>query len=156
MTGLNNLKLVSAKQERANANPQASRRQKFAAKISEQIKLAQAQLGGTRYQPVKLKRVLDAESGVTSLHEVPKRIKAWWWSSGSGKFNITLRYGAKVLEISKGKNAIETGGIAEVISTLELIKLAVEKGDLDRQIEELRGVVSAGFKRKLQKGKAQI
>ena len=62
-----------------------------------------------------------------------------------GKTCITLRYGAKVLEISKGKNAIETAGVAEVITSLQLLKAAVDAGELDAQMEALSGAVAEAF-----------
>ena len=70
---------------------------------------------------------------------------AWWWTADNGKTCITLRYGAKVLEISKGKNAIETAGVAEVITSLQLLKAAVDAGELDVQMEALSGALVEGF-----------
>ena len=46
-----------------------------------------------------------------------------------------MKYGAKTLELMKGKNSVEVSNDAELIQTLELIKKAVESGELDQQIE---------------------
>ena len=50
-----------------------------------------------------------------------------------------------MLEISKGKNAIETAGLAEVITSLQLLKAAVDAGELDAQMEALSGALFDGF-----------
>ena len=43
------------------------------------------------------------------------------------------------------KNAIETAGVAEVITSLQLLKAAVDAGELDAQMEALSGAVAEGF-----------
>jgi len=45
----------------------------------------------------------------------------------------------------EGKNAIETDSIAEVITTLQVIRSAVDSGELDKRIEAVMGQVKAGF-----------
>lgn len=74
-----------------------------------------------------------------------KRLKPWWWSSDNGKMCITVRYGARTLEVVDGKNAIETENIAGVITTLEVLRTAVDAGELDARIEAVSGLVKAGF-----------
>jgi hypothetical protein len=56
----------------------------------------------------------------------------------SGKTCITIRYGAKPLELQVGLNAVETSGIEMVITTLQVIKTAVEVGawTRDRGIDQ--------------------
>jgi hypothetical protein len=60
---------------------------------------------------------------------------------------VQLRYGAKVLDFAKGKNAIEVANESELVSVLETLKKAVESGELDAQIEAVSAVVRKGFKR---------
>ena len=48
-----------------------------------------------------------------------------------------MRYGARVLEIIDGKDAIQADSIAEVISTLQVLRGAVDAGELDKRIEAL-------------------
>jgi hypothetical protein len=129
-SGLNALKLVASKRQQGTS-PQQARRLKLSNKLEEQIQLAKAQQAGTEFAPTKLRVVHDELTGLSSKAQVPKKIKPWWWTADNGKTCITLRYGARVVEISKGKNAIETGGIAEVITSLQILKAAVEAGDLD-------------------------
>jgi hypothetical protein len=76
---------------------------------------------------------------------VPKKIKPWWWTDDTGKLCITVRYGARTLEIVEGKNAIETDSIADVITSLQVIRTAVDSGELDKRIDAVMGQAKAGF-----------
>ena len=58
---------------------------------------------------------------------------------------ITVRYGARTLDVVEGKNAIETDTIAGVITTLEVLRAAVDAGELDARIEAVSGLVKAAF-----------
>ena len=136
MSGLNSLKLVSASQKNM-AGPMELKRKKLSAKLQEQIQLAKAQQSGASYAPAVVRTVKDPVTGESKRVERPKKIKPWWWQNENGKTCITVRYGAKPLELAKGQNAVETSGIAEVITTLQIIKTAVEAGDLDAQIQAL-------------------
>ena len=144
MSGLSALKLVQAKRQAASS-PQHARRQKLSSKLAEQIQLAKAQQAGTEFSPVRVRMVKDEATGQSRQVEVPKQLKPWWWTDQRGKLCITVRYGARTLEIVDGKNAIETDSIAEVITTLQVIRTAVDTGELDRRIEAVMGQVKAGF-----------
>ena len=144
MSGLSALKLVQAKREKASS-PQHARRQKLSTKLAEQIQLAKARQAGTEFSPVRVRTVKDEATGQSRQVEVPKQLKPWWWTDERGKLCITVRYGARTLEIVEGKNAIETDSIAEVITTLQVIRSAVDSGELDKRIEAVMGQVKAGF-----------
>ena len=109
--------------------------------------MAKAIQAGTEFVPVKIRSVRDQETGETRKVEVPKRLKPWWWTSENGKLCITVRYGARTLEVIEGKNAIETENIAGVITTLEVLRTAVDAGELDARIESISGLVKAGFEK---------
>ena len=144
MSGLNALKLVQAKREKG-ASPQHARRQKLSTKLAEQIQLAKAQQSGTEFSPVRVRTVKDEATGQSRKVEVPKKLKPWWWTDDTGKLCITVRYGARTLEIVEGKNAIETDSIADVIASLQVIRSAVDSGELDKRIDAVMGQVKAGF-----------
>ena len=76
---------------------------------------------------------------------MPKRIKPWWFTAQNGKACLVVRYGSKTLEIAQGKTAIELDKPDELIHTLEMIKTAVEAGELDTQIERAAGLLKEGF-----------
>ena len=144
MSGLSALKLVQAKREKGTS-PQHARRQKLSTKLAEQIQLAKAQQSGTEFSPVRLRTVKDEATGMNRKVEVPKKLKPWWWTDDKGKLCITVRYGARTLEIVEGKNAIETDSIADVITSLQVIRTAVDSGELDKRIDAVMGQVTAGF-----------
>lgn len=144
MSGLSALKLVTSKRQQGNS-PQFARRQKLSSKLDEQIQLAKAQQSGAEFSTVKTRTVKDEATGESRKVEVPKKLKPWWWTGENGKLCITVRYGARTLEIVEGKNAIETDSIADVITSLQVIRTAVDTGELDKRIEAVTNKVKDGF-----------
>ena len=131
-TLLSTLKLVSATRS-THISPVMQRRQKLITKIDEQIEMAQAAANGTEFKPTKFKNVVNAE-GVTEYKQVAKKVRAWYWKNDAGKWNLVVRYGARIIELSKGKNSIELLSEADVIPTLELLKTIISNGELDDAI----------------------
>jgi len=116
-------------------------------RIWEQIELAKCQAAGTQFIQTKFRSVKDAETGLRRQVEIPKRIKSWVFTTDGGKSAIAVRYGARVLELAKGKFAVEVASPAQLIPTLELIKAAIDAGELDEQLEATAGSVKANFRR---------
>jgi len=143
MSTLNALKLSAAKKS-LNTTPVVHRRNKLGKKLWEQIQLAQAHLAGKQFTTTRFQTVRD-EDGVRRSVEVPKRVRAWWWNSDNGKIALNVRYGARVVELAKGKSTIEVAAPTDLIPTLELIKKAVEAGELDAQIESASIKLRDGF-----------
>jgi hypothetical protein len=102
-SSISNLKLTAAK-KRQHISPTVLRRYKMSRRIWEQIELARCQAAGTHYTPTKFRTVRDAETGLRRQVEVPKRIKSWVFTTDGGKTAIAVRYGARVLELAKGKS----------------------------------------------------
>jgi len=146
MSTLNSLKLVASKKNRS-LSPVAHRRNKLAAKIHEQIELCEAQRSGGVYAPRRLRTVVDRHTGERKTVEAVKRVKEWFWISDTGKINLAVRYGSKVLELAKGKNAIELASGDELIAALQALKTATLAGELDAAIEAASGALRAGFKK---------
>jgi hypothetical protein len=138
-TLLSTLKLVSATRA-THISPVMQRRQKLITKIDEQIEMAQAAANGTVFTSTKFKNIVNAE-GVTEYKQVAKKVRAWYWKNDAGKWNLVVRYGARVIELSKGKNSIELLSEAEVIPTLELLKTIISNGELDEAIKSVSKVV---------------
>lgn len=146
MSALTSLKLVAAKKP-TNIPPVVIRRNKLSAKLWEQIELARGQATGKPFVVIKNRTVTDTDTGLRKTVEIPKRLRPWWWMSDTGKVCVSIRYGSKVLELSKGKSAVEVSSPDDLIKTLETVRGAVEAGDLDAQIEAASGSLKAGFKR---------
>lgn len=147
MNTLASLKLVAAKRP-TDIPPVVKRRNRLIAKIWEQTELAKSALDGKAYVSLHMRTVKDLETGDVRRVETPKRIKAWWFTADNGKVCLSVKYGAKILELAKGKSAIEVGSMAELIPTLDTLKAAVAAGDLDVQMESASGSLRAGFAKK--------
>ena len=62
--------------------------------------------------------------------------KPWLAASPEhGKVYISLRYGTRMLELSKGKSAIEVGEMKQLVPVIEALKRAAAAGELDAQID---------------------
>lgn len=143
MSTLASLKLVAAKKP-TNHSPVVQRRNKLSSKVFEQIHLARAKSAGETYAPTKNKTVTNTD-GDRVVVTVPKRIKPWWFVAENGKCCIAVRYGAKVIEIAKGKTAIEVASSDALIEALEAVNAAVLTGELDAQIEAVSGQIRSAF-----------
>ena len=56
--------------------------------------------------------------------------------SVDGKINLVVRYGSKLLEFAKGKNAIGLASQTEVADVLAKVLEAAELGELDALIDK--------------------
>jgi hypothetical protein len=143
MATLASLKLVAAKKP-SNLPPVVHRRNKLSSKVYEQIQLARSQNEGTAFSPTRTKTITNAEGQRVQLTQ-PKRVKPWWFVAESGKCCVSIRYGSKVLELAKGKTAIEVASASALIDALEAVNAAVIAGELDGQIEAASGQLRSAF-----------
>ena len=146
MSTLNTLKLVTA------VKPQhmpevVKRRYKLGNKLWEQIQLARSQFLNEPFSLTKMKTVKNIDTGISETIAVNKRIRPWWFNSDTGSLCFSIKYGTKTIELAKGKPSIEVTTKEELISTLELVKLAVEAGELDQQIDQASGALRSNFKK---------
>ena len=144
MSVLSNLKLVAVKKPR-NMPAIVVRRNKLSSKLWEQIQLAKSQLEGTPFVVTKFRSVKDRETGIIKQVEVPKRIKPWWFQSDEGKVCFSVRYGSWTIDLAKGKPSVEVESGEELVKALTSIKIAVEAGELDSQIEIASASLRSGF-----------
>ena len=145
MSTLSKLKFTTAKRG-TQISPVLARRIKIIRRIWEQVQLAKAQAEGGTYAPIRSKSVKDSE-GIRRSVDMPKRVRPWWWTAESGKLALSIRYGSKLIELAKGKSTIELASMSDLIPTLELIKVAVEAGELDTEIAEASVKLREGFQR---------
>lgn len=141
---LSSLKLITAKRQ-TSTDPIQFRREKLGKMLDEQISLATAYMNNTSYESKRMKKVRD-ENGVVQSVEVQKKVKAWWFASDD-KFALTVRYGNRAIEFSKGKNAIEVADAKNLVTTLEKLKQAALEGQLDDQLTQASNNVKARFKK---------
>ena len=121
------------------------RRNKLAHRLWEQTELAKAQQAGAQFSVTKFRTVRDNDTGMRKQVEVNKRVKQWWFVTDGGKLAVGVRYGARLLELAKGKFAVEIANEKELVPTLEAIKAAVLAGELDAQMEAASTKLRDGF-----------
>ncbi len=143
MSALTTLKLSAVKKSQSTS-PASLRRNKLSKKIWEQIELAKAQATGGNFTTSRFRNIKN-DDGTSRSVELHKRVRAWWWTTENGKLALNLRYGARVIEIAKGKSAVEIGNASDLVPTLELLKKAVEGGELDAAIETASIKLREGF-----------
>ena len=146
-TVLSSLKVINAVKQVANDSTQF-RREKLCKKLDEQINLAIAVSEGNTYTVKRQRNIKDKDSGLTTTVEVNKRVRQWWFvNRDTNKVALQLRYGTKVIEFSKGKNAIEVNSGEELITTLQKLRTATMNGELDECINVASLLVKARFKK---------
>jgi hypothetical protein len=146
-TVLSSLKVIHAVKQVANDSTQF-RREKLCKKLDEQINLAVAVSEGNTYTVKRQRNIKDKDSGLTTTVEVNKRVRQWWFvNRDTNKVALQLRYGTKVIEFSKGKNAIEVNSGEELITTLQKLRTATMNGELDECINSASLLVKARFKK---------
>ena len=146
MSALTALKLVALKKP-VHQPAIVIRRNKLSSRLWEQIQLAKGQISGTPFVLMKFRSIKDKETGIRKQVEVPKRIKPWWFQTEECKVCVSIRYGRWIIELAKGKPSIQVDSGDDLVKALETVKIAVEAGDLDSQIELASSSLGSGFKR---------
>jgi hypothetical protein len=144
LSTLSVLKLTAAQKPTQMSGVQ-QRRNKLAKRVHEQIELLKAKQAGTTYAPIKFRTYKDTETGARKQIEVAKRVKCWWFGADNGKLALSVRYGSRVIELAKGKFAIEVANERDLLSALELVKSATLAGELDNAIDNASNKLRAGF-----------
>lgn len=107
-------------------DPVMKRREKMLSQLEQQRNLAQ----DPSFTIVQQRWVKD-ENGIKQPVERHKQIKRWWLRNGMGDCLLIIRYGSRVLELQKGKAAIDTGGEANLVAVIEEIMRMTKEGELD-------------------------
>ena len=126
---LDKLKIVAlAKQVKGTVEQE--RRKKLAEQLTEQLKLAEAALGGVAYQRTKAAWETDAE-GHRYRVQRPVTLRQWWTVADGGVAQFGVRYGAVPLQLQPGKTAVEVVKLADLPVVIKTLMQAVEAGELD-------------------------
>ncbi len=146
MSSLNSLKFVSAKRPSQITEIQV-RRNKMSNRIWSQIRLATALQKGENYTEKRFRTIRDKHTGESKQVELNKRVRQMWFVVENGKVCLQVKYGSRVLEFAKGKNAIEVNSADELINALTTLKKAIEDGELDSQLNLAADAVKERFKK---------
>ena len=134
---LDKLKIVAlAKQVKGTVEQE--RRKKLAEQLTEQLKLAEAALGGMAYQRTKAAWDTDAEG---NRHRVqrPVKLRQWWTVGDGGVAQFGVRYGAVPLQLQPGKTAVEVAKLADLPVVIKTLLQAVDAGELDAAVAAAMG-----------------
>ena len=126
---LDKLKIVAlAKQVKGTVEQE--RRKRLAEQLTEQLKLAEAALGGVAYKRTKAAWETDAEGNRYRVQR-PVKLRQWWTVGDGGAVLFGVRYGAVPLQLQQGKTAVEVGKLADLPVVIKTLLQAVEAGELD-------------------------
>jgi hypothetical protein len=123
------------------------RRNKLALRVWQQMELAKAQALGGEYRIMKYRSYTDTVTGTRRQVEAHVMVKPWWFTTAAGKLAVSVRYGNRVLELAKGKYAVEVAHSNDLTATLDAIRAAVLAGELDVAIDSAATKLRAGFAR---------
>lgn len=112
-------------------NPVVSRRHRLVERIFEQLRLVEATKSGDPSQAYRVVRRKGIHDGEVDFVQADRKLSPWWWLASDGKWYLRIKYGSQVLELAKGKTAIQVDGLGGVEGTLKLISEATERGELD-------------------------
>ena len=150
MTIISSLKVTNA--DRPRQLPViVQRRNKLINALHDQLELARAEAEGREYLKTRRRHVKNPVTGEYAEAVVSRKPRAWYWTDDHGKVYINLRYGTKVIEIAKGKSAIEVGEKRQLVPVIEALKQAVAAGEIDAQLTTAGAEVSSRFAKLLKR-----
>jgi hypothetical protein len=121
------------------------RRNKLINALHDQLELARAEAEGREYLKTRRRHMKNPVTGEYAEAVVSRRPRGWFWTANDGKVYISLRYGTRVIEIAKGKSAIEVGEKRQLVPVIEALKQAVAAGELDNHLNGAGAAVSQRF-----------
>ncbi|MDX0162465.1 hypothetical protein GOC43_11190 [Sinorhizobium meliloti] len=116
-----NFKLLP-KQKRDPADANTKRRLRFLSQIEKQI-------------------------GFATSDPDRKRRGQWFWKTGDGSYVLSVRYGRRDIELSKGKFAVSSVDGDAIVTVLWEVKRVALEGGFDDQLTRISGEIRRSFKK---------
>jgi hypothetical protein len=116
---------------RGSQNPVLARRSKLIHRIEQQKRLA---LDANYIIPVS--KWVRNEAGNKELVQLQKRVRPRWREDALGTVGLTVRYGAKALELEKGKTSIIVPNKDQLVATLDTVIAGAKAGELDEHLTQ--------------------
>lgn len=132
-TVMSTLKLSASRKPKSTPDI-VLRRNKLILKLSEQKEALLAKQQGCHFASTRLRTFTNRVTGEKVTREAPIRIKPWFWVDESGKVQVRVIYGNRVLELAKGKHAVEVGTEERLLETFDALIKAVQNGEMDEQL----------------------
>ena len=128
--------------QKVKGTVEQERRKKLAGQLTEQLKLAEAALGGMVYQRTKAAWETDADG---NRYRVQRPVKLWqWWTVGDGgTVQFGVRYGAVPLQLQPGKTAVEVAKLVDLPVVIKTLLQAFEASELDAAVAAAMGLRGA-------------
>jgi hypothetical protein len=105
MTIIASLKVTNA--DRPRQQPViVQRRKKLINALYDQLELTLAEAEGREYLKTSRRHVKNPVTGEYAEAVVGRRPTTWFWTEDDGKRYLCLRYGTRVLELTKGKQPL--------------------------------------------------
>lgn len=76
-----------------------------------------------------------------------RKVISWFWMNEEGKYFLSINYGKKPLELSKGKFSVICESLEEVKDSLNIIKDSILNGDLDKELLKRSKLIRSNFKK---------
>ena len=76
-----------------------------------------------------------------------RKVISWFWQNEDGKYFLSINYGKKAIELSKGKFSVICNSIEEVRDSLNIIKDSILNGDLDKELAKRSKLIRSNFKK---------
>ena len=132
-------------------SPEARLRSRLIEGLEEQVRAAEAYAAGEAYKRTGERWAVNEETGDKELKTVRLRFTPWFWTEGSGKICLGVRYANRWLELKPKKTTIELASIESLVPALNALLEAVRAGELDgvlAKAADARKAQFAGRKRK--------
>lgn len=101
--------------------------------LDEQAKLAEHEAKGTKYSVTKNAWTRDEAGNKTRITR-DKLIQPWYFADGQG-VSLTIRCGARVLDLGKGRKAVSVPAVAAVPEVIATVINAVRAGEPDAAMD---------------------
>lgn len=129
MSTLSQLKILESK-PKERMSPELFRRQRLIYSLTEQLTVVHADLDG-REHGITVKRYATDGAGQRFAHDVPKRVRKWFWHDLEGNWFLEVHYGNRPLPLAAGKSVVEVGTKDKLVPVIEKLITAVRLGELD-------------------------
>ena len=101
-----------------------------------------AALGGDQCLRTKSIWVTDAGGNRVRVQR-PVKLLQWWTVGTAGTVQFGVRYGAVPVHLQQGKTAVEVAKLGDLPAVINMLRQAVEAGELDAAVAAAMGSRSA-------------
>ena len=92
-------------------------------------------------------QIAKIRNELTGNETFGRKKPAWYWLNEQGMYFVSIKYGKKPIELSKGKYAVQCSSLEDVAASLEVLKEYVSKGDFDDKMEVMAKSIRTNFRR---------